>query len=321
MDIALTAPAVFYLQNKYMLAVVTNGFVPGEHGQLSLHPSMMIWNKLLSAYRQTWFHCTAKNPLGWYASLCETSPTALLMQQCDALPQDMSQCWIATPYHAQLARTAVRVMPEGQFAWTAEDANELCETLNPLLADEGMQLIAIGAALLLACRESMDAYPQGFGSISGNLLPDRHHEGEDGGRLNRLLSEIQMFLFQNPLMARHERGEPEVSGIWLWASMDQMIQPLLNDSTIRKVAVATRNPVLHAIVDGKGAGLMITEAERTGDLLQHDAPLPDRIVLAGEGHAVLLKKSFLPRFGAVSWKPSKPKAEEVLLSKLCSAIS
>jgi len=295
--------------------IISQALIQHQDG-VSLHPDLFSWEKQLFAYRQRWFHCAAKNPLSWYAALCDTSPTALLMQQCDALPQDMSQCWVASPYHAQLARTSVRVMPEGQFAWLAEDAAELCEILNPLLAEEGMQLFAVGAVLLLACREPMQAYPQGFGSISGNLLPDRHHEGEDGGRLNRLLSEIQMFLFQNPLMARHQRGEVEVSGIWLWAPMDKA-----DSSHTKKIAVATRNPVLHAIVDGKDAGLMITEAERTGDLLQLGAPLPNRVVLAGDGHAVLLKKSLLPRFSAVKWNPKKPKPEEALLSMLRSAIS
>ncbi len=112
-------------------------------------------------------------------------------------------------------------------------------------------------------------------------------------------------------MARHQRGEPEVGGIWLWAPMDKA-----DSSHTKKIAVATRNPVQHAIVDGKDAGLMITEAERTGDLLQSGAPLPNRVVLAGDGHAVLLKKSLLPRFGAVNWQPKSPKGESDFLTLL-----
>jgi len=294
--------------------IVSQALIQHQDG-VSLHPDLFAWEKQLSSYRQRWFDCADKNALGWYAALCETSPTALLAQQCDDLPEDTAQCWVASPYHAQLARTAVRVMPEGQFAWAAEDAAELCDILNPLLAEEGMQLLTVGAALLLACREPMDAYPQSFGSISGQLLPDRHHEGDDGGRLNRLLSEIQMFLFQHPLMARHQRGEPEVSGIWLWAPMDLTVS-----SRIKQIAVATRNPVLQSIVDGKDADWMITEAERTGDLLRPGAPLPNRIVLAGDGHAVLLKKSIFPRFGAANWRPKKSQAECALFSMLRSSI-
>lgn len=290
--------------------IVSQALIQHQDG-VSLHPDLFSWQKQLSAYRQHWFDCADKNPLGWYAALCDTSPTALLVQQCGALPQDIAQCWVASPYHAQLARTSVRVMPEGQLAWQVEDAAELCDILNPLLAEEGMQLYAVGAALLLACREPMDAYPQGFGTISGKLLPDRHHEGEDGGRLNRLLSEIQMFLFQNPLMARHERGEPEVSGIWLWAPIDMPA-----GLPAHTFAVATRNPCLQGIVDGNSAAWMITEAERTGDLLRQGAPLPNRVILVGDGHAVMLKKSILPRFGALKWQPRKVRAEVDLMQQL-----
>jgi len=290
--------------------IVSQALIQHQDG-VSLHPDLFLWQQQLSSYRQRWFHCAAKNPLGWYAALCDTSPAALLAQQCSALPEDTSQCWVASPYHAQLARTSVRVMPEGQFAWTVEDADHLCVTLNPLLAEEGMQLFAIGAALLLSCRKSIEAYPQVFGAISGQLLPDRNHEGEDGGRLNRLLSEIQMLLFQHPSVARNERGEPDVSGIWLWSPTDSSV-----DFHARQIAVATRNPVLQAIVNGKGANVMITEAERLTELVKQGVPLPRQIVLAGENHAVLLSKSWLPRFGKTVWKPKSVKQEPNLLPML-----
>ncbi|MDQ6996156.1 MAG: threonine synthase, partial [Mariprofundus sp.] len=173
----------------YNTLIISQALIQHQDG-VSLHPELFLWDKQLSSYRRRWFHCAAKNPLGWYAALCDSSPAALLAQHCDALPEDVSQYWVASPYHAQLVRTAVHVMPEAQLNWTAEDADYLCATLNPLLAEEGMQLFAVGAALLLACREPIAAYPQGFGVISGQLLPDTSHEGEDGLRLNRLLSEI-----------------------------------------------------------------------------------------------------------------------------------
>jgi len=299
--------------------IVSEALIQHQDG-VSLHPDLFAWEKQLSSYRRHWFDCGDKNPLGWYASLCETSPTLLLAQQCRDVPAGVAQCWMVSPYHAQLARTAVRVMPEGQFAWAAEDAAELCYILNPLLEEEGMQLCAVGAALFLACREAVDAYPQGFGSISGRLLPDRHHEGEDGGRLNRLLSEIQMFLFQNPLMARHERGEPEVSGIWLWAPVDAMALSRINAAHARQLAVATRNPVLRSIVEATDAACIISEPERLPELLQPDAPLPKRIVLAGDGYAVWLSRSMFPTFGSRAWQPKSVRDESSLLCKLRSSL-
>jgi hypothetical protein len=293
-----------------MQLIVTNALVSVEH-QPALHPSIMAWRQQLENCNRNWFFCADKNPLGWYAALCGSSPAALLAEKCEAIPEHTSQCWVASPYHAQLGRDSVSVFPEGLFPCSSDDALHLCETLNPLLTDEGMQLLNVGAALLLACRERMDAWPAGFGAISGKRLPNRHHEGEDGGRLNRLLSEIQMLLFQHPSVARHDRGEVDINGIWLWAPTDW---PVATGS--RQIAAATRNPQLQSIVDGQDAGLMISEAERLGELVQKGAPLPKRIVLAGEGYAALLQRSFLPKFSKQGWQPKSARSESDLDSML-----
>jgi len=282
------------------ILIVSQALIQHQDG-VSLHPDLFLWQKQLAGYRRSWFDCTDKTPLGWYAALCGCAPAALLAARCNTLPGDCVQCWVVSPYHAQIMRDAVRVLPEGQMPWTEADARWLCDTLNPLLAEEGMQLHSIGAALLLSCRDTIEAWPQGFGAISGWLLPDRHHEGADGGRLNRLLSEIQMTLFQHPSLSRHERGEPDVNGIWLWSPVawppgDAQAQPA--------ITVATRNPALQGVADARDARCMISEAERLEMLLQRDAPLPKRILLAGEGYALWLQKSWLPGFGRQAWSPA-----------------
>ncbi len=300
--------------------IISQALVKHQDG-VSLHPDLFVWEKQFSAYKQSWFDCANKNPLAWYAALCEISPSALLAEKCSALPDEMQQCWVVSPYHAELHRTTVRVYPEGLFPWTLEDATYLCETLNPLLAEEGMQLFCIGAAIMLTCRDCVEAYPLSFGEISGQMLPDNHHAGEDGGRLNRLLSEIQMLLFQHPSVERHDRGEVDVNGLWLWAPIDLSDPAMIDvDSSHDKqqIAVATRNPVLRSIAEGRDATVMITEAERLHELVQADAPLPKAILLAGEGHAVWLRKSIFPRFGKLKWLPKSLKQESDLLSSLRS---
>lgn len=292
--------------------IVSQAFIQNQDG-ISLHPDLLLWDKQLSSYRQQWFDCADKNPLGWYAALCETSPTVLLAEQCTAVPEDTRQCWLASPYHAQVQRGSVSVFPEGLFPWSPEDTAYLCEILNPLLAEEGMQLLAADSALLLACREPMNAYPPGFGSVSGKALPDRHHEGEDGGRLNRLLSEIQMLLFQHPSMARHDQGEVDVNGLWLWAPIDW---PMATAS--QQIAVATRNPALQSLVDGRDAKLIISESERLAELIQQQVPLPRKIVLTGQGYAVLLTKSLLPRLRKNGWVPKSAGTEAELLATVQS---
>jgi len=292
--------------------IISQALIQHQDG-VSLHPDLFAWEGSLAAYKQTWFECADKNPLAWYAALCDQSPTRLLAEQCDALPQDASQYWVVSPYHATVARSNVRVYPEGLFPCSADDAAWLCGVLNPLLAEDGMVLCAVGSALLLACQQPMHAKPLGFGAISGQRLPGCDHEGADGGRLNRLLSEIQMLLFQHPSTSRQERGEVDVNGLWFWAPVDSC-----DHADATSIAVATRNPALQSIVDGQDATVMITEVERFHELVKAETPLPKCIVLAGAGHAVLLKKSIMPTFGKRQWKAKLKKRHPA--SKLFSML-
>ncbi|MDX8395575.1 MAG: threonine synthase, partial [Mariprofundaceae bacterium] len=136
-------------------------------------------------------------------------------------------------------------------------------------------------------------------------------DGADGGRLMRLLSEIQMTLHQHPAEHRRNRGEPDIHGLWLWgAGNDHEI----ND--VKVPSIATRNSALQSIVEGQDAKFTMSEAERLNELLRPDMPLPKNIVLSGDGHAVLLTKSIFPQFGKTSWNSKSEKTEVELLSIL-----
>ncbi|MBL4775606.1 MAG: hypothetical protein JKY87_06085 [Mariprofundus sp.] len=106
-----------------------------------------------------------------------------------------------------------------------------------------------------------------------------------------------------------------MNGIWLWSPLDYPLQQP-NEAGGKQLAVATRNPVLRSFVEAANARVMITEAERMHELLKANAPLPKRIVLAGEGYAVLLTTSWLPKFGKGTWQPKAVKRESALLSTL-----
>ncbi len=288
------------------MLIVSDALVESERS-LTLHPELFPWRRALGTYKQQWFSCSDKIPLEWYAVIADVSPAALLARKHDHIPVNTKQCWVASPYSGQLGRDQVRVMPEGSFPWCEEDARWLCDMLNPLLQEEGMHLLHVGAALLLACCEPMHARPSSFARVSGKTLPNRHPEGEDGGRLMRLISEIQMSLHGRH--ADHRIGQPEIHGLWLWGKSAWPTNPAGS-----MPPVATRNPFLQAVAEGKNAKVTITEAERIDALLKQEKTLPKKVVLAGEGYAVLLTKSLLPRFGKVSWTAKSTKTESALLS-------
>lgn len=295
-------------QVKHSLLLVTDGLISNQGG-LTFHPDLFLWQRLLDKRKQQWFDCPTKNPLAMYAALLNVEPATLLASKLSL--QGENQYWVASPYYAQLARDSVRVMSEGMLPWCAEDAIWACELLNPLLAEDGMQLHRIGAALLLVCNKPLDAKLMSFADIAGNFLPNRHPSGVDGGSFMRLMAEVQMMLKQSPAAHRRERGELDVHGLWFWGGSEpDCIEALANKS------VATRNPFLQSVVDAQNANIIVTEAERLAELIKQDSVLPKRVVLLGEGYAVSLKKSLLAGFGTKAWLPRDIKSEADLLGYL-----
>jgi len=277
--------------------------------ELTVHHVLLSRQAEMNRCKKTWFACADKTPLEWYAVIVDAFPVALLAAQCGNIPVDTKQCWVASPYHSQLGRDQVKVIPEGLFPWCVEDAIWLCDVLNPLLREEGMRLLRVGAALLLACCEPMDAHPPSFARVSGKTLPNRHPEGPDGGRLMRLISEIQMVLHNN--QPPHRSGQPEIHGLWVWGGSAWPANVAEGMPT-----VATRNPFLQAVADDKDADMTITEADRLPYLLKPEAPLPERLFLTGEGHVVHLTKSYFNLFRHKTWNPSSVKNEEKLFAVL-----
>jgi len=294
------------------MLIVSDALSEGNKG-LTLHPGLFPWHRALEGRTGRWFSGEDKTPLEWYAAIVDAPPAALLAKKHGHIPTGAKQCWVASPYHSQLGRDTVWVIPEGSLPWCEEDARWLCDALNPLLEEEEMHLLHSGAAMLLACGEPMHVRPRSFAMIAGKTLPNHHPEGEDGGRLMRLISEIQMSLHGKH--ADHRTGQPGIHGLWLWG---ESAWPANIAESMP--SVATRNPFLQAVVEEKDAKMMITEAERMDGLVKQGVPLPKNLVLAGEGYAVLLMKSFMPKFGKVSWIPKSVRAGPELLSVIRSAI-
>jgi len=293
---------------KNSLLLVTHGLIPNQDG-LTLHPDLFLWQPLLAKRKQQWFEALSYNPLALYASLLDTEPALLLASKLSS--NHAKQCWLVSPYHAQLSRDSVRIMPEGMLPWCEEDAIWACDSLNPLLAEEGMTLHRIGAALLLGCDEPLHASPVSFSEIAGKCLPNRHPSGEDGGRLMRLMAEVQMMFKQLPAAHRRQRGDMDIHGLWFWGSCESH-----HVEALPVKSIATRDPFLQSIVDAKGAKITITEPEQLSELVRQGVGLPKRVVLLGEGHAVLLKKSLLPKLGRNKWLPKAIKSESDLFSML-----
>jgi len=290
------------------MLLVTHGLISNQDG-LTLHPDLFLWENSLKKYKRQWFKSSSYNPLGTYAALLSASPALLLASKLSL--NTAKQYWVASPYHAQLTRDSVRVMPESMLPWCEEDAVWACKILNPLLSEEGMQLHAIGAALLLACEKPLHAAPAVFSEISGKSLPNRHPKGKDGGHFMRLIAEVQMLFKQHPAQHRRQRGEVDVHGLWFWGGVEtRPLEPQI------ELSIASRDPFLNTVCDAKNAKIIITEPEQLIELIRQGADLPKRIVLFGDDIAVLLKKSLLPPLGNKHWQAKTVSDASMLFSLL-----
>ena len=294
------------------LLIVPDGLISPEKGYIT-HPLLDPWRKQLLRCSRSWFESAPKTALEWHASLLDVAPTALLAAAVkEQVSADIAQVWVASPYHAQLVRDHIRVMPDSLLPWSEQDARWICELLNPLLREEGIELLHHRAALLLASENPIHAQPDSFASVAGKVLPNRHPDGVDGGRLMRLMAEIQMVLNLKPAEHRRVSGEPDVHGLWIWGGQDVAHE----SAEANNLSVATRNPLLMSLADGKDATVMISDAEQLAELTQSNLPLPKQVVLAGDREAVVLKPSLIPRFGKASWQPRSVEEEDRFMNML-----
>ena len=269
--------------------VITDAFLEYE-GQLILHPALKPYEESLLAKTQRWSLSEPYTPLSWYSSALNLKPSALLARCVDKLPAAAKQFWVASPYHAKLTRLDIRVMPEGLLDSSANDAENICALLNPLLVDEGMTLHRVGQGLVLSCNRTWDVLPSSFAEISGSVLPNHLPDGKDAGVWMRLLSEIQMTLHQSELSTASGLS---YHGLWFWGATNKIAD--IDGSIFPYVATnsAYFNIVLRNFNKEQDATMVVTEAEQLPILLNSTGRLPKKWLLYGAGKSVELSSSVI----------------------------
>ncbi|MDX8376741.1 MAG: hypothetical protein R8L53_01815 [Mariprofundales bacterium] len=294
------------------LLVIPDGLSKqGSDGSWQIHPALQTLPEISIGrwIKRQWFSSTPlRTSLEWYVHFLnergdvqETmqNATAWLMNQAN-LPANTKQCWQVMPFIAQIRRSEVHVLPSYKTAYTPADAQWLAKTINPLLHDLNMELLVVGAALLLCTQQSLDVQTVSFANIDGHTLPNYHPKGQDAAFFMRVLSEIQMLLHSSNI-AKHRQEMPAWHGLWVWHGVETKNMPNIKDSLAvdKAMAIKSNDPIIASLCPREDASLTIAMSEQ---IIASNIILPAQTLLAGAGQYVLLSRTRLPRWHGKKWQ-------------------
>ncbi len=187
---------------------------------------------------------------------------AAVAQYADVGHVDQAAVFLATPVHYVAAMSSVQLPAGGLLQLSPSEAETLAEEFNRLWDNAGVKLLAgRGGALYCAFDEFVHAETQDPRSAVGRDLAAFLPTGIGAPRLRRLMSEIEMWLFEHAVnRMRAARGAAAVSGLWLWgggATLEQL--PKLTGWTAGQDVLFGAFPVHAQYPRGAGSGVVVLE--------------------------------------------------------------
>ena len=159
-------------------------------------------------------------------------------------------CWLrADPVHLRLQREQLVLLPNP--ASSAEEAAELCASLNEHFAGQGMEFLAPHPDRWYLRLDSLpDISTLPLSQVAGRNVHGLLPGGKDAARWHQLFNEIQMLLFAHPLNeARETRGALPINSLWFWgggshaavASFPQPYGSVSSDQVLAEMFAAAAN--------------------------------------------------------------------------------
>jgi len=127
---------------------------------------------------------------------------------------DDSTWFVATPVHLAAGLTRVHFAAEGGLNLDADAAAVLARRFAAEWQDPSLALHAAGGTLLLRVAGTFAVATQDPSAFAGREIREALPVGPDAGRLQRLMTELQMWLHGVGL---HAEGLA-VNGLWLWGA-------------------------------------------------------------------------------------------------------
>ena len=131
---------------------------------------------------------------------------------------DAAWVCVATPVHYVAEMSSVRLSQDGMLSLTRAGADSLAADFNRVWKGSGIHMTA-GRSAQLFCSfdREMQVVTRDPEDVLGRHIEEFLPAGADSGRLQQLISETEMWLFEHDAnRARTRLGAPVVNGLWFW---------------------------------------------------------------------------------------------------------
>jgi hypothetical protein len=131
---------------------------------------------------------------------------------------DAAWVCVATPVHYVAEMTSVRLGKDGILSLTPAGADTLAADFNRVWKGSGIHMTAARSAQLFCTFDcDMQVVTRDPEDVLGRHIEEFLPAGADSGRLQQLISETEMWLFEHEAnRARTELGLPVINGLWFW---------------------------------------------------------------------------------------------------------
>jgi len=243
--------------------------------------------------------------------------TALRRLEALTSGRENLQCWLLEPVHFHLAKDHLVLMAGSARGLSLPQARELAQTIEPLLAADGLALKVDSPThwLLEESQPQLQVECASSEAAAGRNVDGYLPAGADARRYRRLLNEIQMTWHEHPLnQQRADDGDLPINSVWLSGPVTaQAIAALRDDLAVGRYRLeeSLLEPRLR---DDRHAWL---DALQALDTRLHEwlvSPQPPAILLCGDDQARWLQGGAAA--GGRGWSDAMAKRISRLASRL-----
>jgi hypothetical protein len=144
---------------------------------------------------------------------------AAYLQACGPGKPQIDCRWrsLATPVNYVAELSNVRLASDGILQLQEEEAAVLASDFGRIWSDSQFRLEAAGSLLFCTSRQTLHAGQSDPERVLGRYIREFLPTGQDAAALKRLMSEMEMWLFDHAVnAARRARGLQPISALWPW---------------------------------------------------------------------------------------------------------